>query len=74
LPKKKSELNELYKDADEYLLKPWRTRSDPEAEPMIVGGEGAYFKDATGKEYLDFLSQLINVNLGLQHPKVVEAI
>jgi len=74
LPKKKSELNELYKDADEYLLKPWRTRSDPEAEPMIVGGEGAYFKDATGKEYLDFLSQLFNVNLGLQHPKVVEAI
>ena len=71
---KKSDLDELYKDADEYLLKPWRTRSDPEAEPMIVGGEGAYFMDATGKEYLDFLSQLFNVNLGLQHPKVVEAI
>ncbi len=70
----KPELDELYQDADKYLLKPWRTRGTPEAEPLIVGGEGAYFYDATGKEYIDFLSQLFNVSLGIKHRKVVEAV
>jgi taurine--2-oxoglutarate transaminase len=70
----KAELEKLYKESDEYLLKPWQTRSIPEAEPLIVGGEGAYFYDATGKKYLDFLSQLFNVNLGLQNKRVVDAV
>jgi 4-aminobutyrate aminotransferase-like enzyme len=30
--------------------------------------------DFAGREYLDFSSQLVNVNLGYQHPKVVAAI
>ncbi len=39
-----------------------------------VGGEGVYFWDANGKRYLDFSSQLMNLNIGHQHPKVVKAI
>jgi len=76
MPKKipKKEQDKLYKDADKHLLKPWRTRGTPEAEPLITGGKGARFYDANGKEYLDFLSQLFNVNLGIKHPKVVEAV
>jgi len=68
-----SELKSYYEDAAKYLLKPWRTRT-PAFEPLILGGEGARFFDATGKEYLDFLSQLFNVNLGFSYKKVVEAI
>jgi len=68
-----SELKSYYEDAAKYLLKPWRTRS-PEFEPLIMGGEGARFYDATGKEYLDYLSQLFNLNLGFGNKKVVEAI
>jgi taurine--2-oxoglutarate transaminase len=68
-----SEMKGYYEDAAKYLLKPWRTRS-PEFEPLILGGEGARFIDATGKEYLDFLSQLFNVNLGFSNKKVIEAI
>ncbi|MGW7518782.1 aminotransferase class III-fold pyridoxal phosphate-dependent enzyme [Streptomyces sp. NPDC054796] len=40
----------------------------------IAGGEGSYFWDYEGNRYLDFASQLVNTNIGHQHPKVVAAI
>ncbi|WP_440711589.1 aspartate aminotransferase family protein [Herbiconiux sp. YIM B11900] len=40
----------------------------------IAGGLGCTVWDADGREYLDFSSQLVNVNIGHQHPKVVAAI
>ncbi len=40
----------------------------------IAGAEGCYFWDYDGNRYLDFSSQLVNVNIGHQHPKVVAAI
>ncbi|NQX13295.1 aspartate aminotransferase family protein [Microbacteriaceae bacterium VKM Ac-2855] len=43
--------------------------------PMaIAGGLGSTVWDFEGREYLDFSSQLVNVNIGHQHPKVVAAI
>ncbi|KRE39290.1 hypothetical protein ASG73_02845 [Janibacter sp. Soil728] len=42
--------------------------------PGIVSARGSRFTDHTGREYLDFASQLVNVNLGHQHPELVEAI
>jgi taurine--2-oxoglutarate transaminase len=44
-------------------------------DPMVFDhGQGASFWDADGNRYLDFSSQLMNLNTGHQHPKVVEAI
>jgi taurine---2-oxoglutarate transaminase len=44
-------------------------------DPVVVaGGEGCVFWDEDGRRYLDFSSQLINLNLGHQHPKLVAAI
>jgi len=40
----------------------------------IAGGSGAWFWDHDGNRYLDFSSQLVNLNLGHQHPRLVEAI
>ncbi|HWI30037.1 MAG TPA: aspartate aminotransferase family protein [Microbacterium sp.] len=40
----------------------------------IVGGSGSFVWDADGRRYLDFSSQLVNVNIGHQHPRVVRAI
>ncbi len=40
----------------------------------VAGAEGCYFWDYEGNRYLDFTSQLVNTNLGHQHPKVVAAI
>lgn len=41
---------------------------------VVAGGEGAWLWDHAGNRFLDFSSQLVNVNIGYQHPKVVEAI
>jgi taurine--2-oxoglutarate transaminase len=44
-------------------------------DPMpIASAEGSHFTDYSGKRYLDFSSQLVNVNIGYQHPKLVAAI
>ena len=40
----------------------------------IVGGLGSYFWDSSGNRYLDFSSQLVNLNIGHQHPKLIAAI
>ena len=40
----------------------------------IAGGEGAWFWDSNGRRWLDFSSQLVNVNVGHQHPKLIAAI
>jgi len=41
---------------------------------LIAGGEGCWVWDERGKRYLDFSSQLVNTNIGHQHPRVVAAI
>jgi len=44
-------------------------------KPMVItGGEGSWFWTEDGKRYLDFSSQLVNINIGHQHPKLVAAI
>ncbi len=40
----------------------------------IAKAQGSYFWDYEGKKYLDFSSQLVNTNIGHQHPKVIKAI
>lgn len=43
--------------------------------PMpVAGASGSYFWDYQGNRYLDFASQFVHVNIGHQHPRVVEAI
>jgi taurine--2-oxoglutarate transaminase len=41
---------------------------------MVKNASGVYVYDEEGREYLDFSSQLVNTNLGHQHPGVVTAI
>jgi taurine--2-oxoglutarate transaminase len=40
----------------------------------VAAGEGSTFWDYDGNAYLDFSSQLVNLNLGHQHPDLVAAI
>jgi taurine--2-oxoglutarate transaminase len=43
--------------------------------PMtVLAAEGSYVWDGDGTRLLDFSSQLVNTNIGHQHPKVVAAI
>jgi taurine--2-oxoglutarate transaminase len=41
---------------------------------VIAGGSGVTIWDHDGNEYLDFSSQLVNTNMGHQHPAIVDAI
>src|SRR6266481_5061136 len=40
----------------------------------IARAEGSYFWDYDGQQYLDFSCQLVNTNIGHQHPRVTAAI
>src|ERR687887_1576306 len=60
-------------DAKQYVLHSWSVQDALQPIP-VAGGEGRYFWDYEGKRYLDFASQLVNVSIGHQHPKVVAAI
>jgi taurine--2-oxoglutarate transaminase len=60
-------------DAKQYVLHSWSVQDALDPIP-VAGGEGRYFWDYDGKRYLDFASQLVNVSIGHQHPKIVAAI
>ncbi|MDH5334308.1 MAG: aminotransferase class III-fold pyridoxal phosphate-dependent enzyme, partial [Thermoleophilia bacterium] len=64
---------EIVADAKEYVLYSWSVPSQINPIP-VAGAEGRYFWDYDGKRYLDFASQLVNVNIGHQHPKIIAAI
>ena len=50
-------------------------RPRPRCSPLVLaGGLGSYVWDFDGRRYLDFSSQLVNTNIGHQHPKVTAAI
>lgn len=41
---------------------------------VVAGAAGSHFWDEHGRRWLDFSSQLVNVNVGHQHPKLIAAI
>jgi taurine--2-oxoglutarate transaminase len=68
-----TEARRAYELDRQYVFHTWSTQS--ELDPMVfVNAEGSYLWDGEGRRYLDLGSQLVNVNIGHQHPKVVDAI
>ncbi|MFT4233358.1 MAG: aspartate aminotransferase family protein [Leucobacter sp.] len=57
----------------QYVFHSWSAQGAIDPLP-VAKGEGVRFWDYNGKEYLDFSSQLVNLNLGHQHPGLVKAI
>lgn len=56
-----------------YTLASWKAQND--WQPMtMTRADGVYFWDADGKRYLDWSSQLINVNIGHGNQHVIRAI
>lgn len=56
-----------------HVFTSWSAQGALDQVPL-AGGEGATFWDYDGNTYLDLASQLVNVNIGYQHPKLVAAI
>jgi taurine--2-oxoglutarate transaminase len=65
--------DEIIQLSKEFTLFSWSVQSQVNPIP-IDHAKGVYFWDANGKRYLDFSSQLMNLNIGHQHPKVIQAI
>ena len=62
-----------YRDDRAHVFHSWSAQAG--LDPIVVaGGEGSWFWDTEGRRYLDFSSQLVNMNIGHQHPRVVAAI
>lgn len=57
----------------QYVFHSWSAQGAINPLP-IAKGEGVRFWDYDGTEYLDFSSQLVNLNLGHQHPGLIKAI
>lgn len=56
-----------------HVLHSWSAQDAIDPMP-VAGAKGSYFWDYEGRRYLDFSSQLVNVNIGYQHPRLVAAI
>jgi len=56
-----------------HVFHSWSAQALIDPHP-VAGGSGATFWDYEGRSYLDFSSQLVNLNLGHQHPDLVAAI
>src|SRR3982750_1941436 len=62
-----------YRDDRAHVLHSWSAQKA--LQPLVGAGPGgSCFGDDEGRRYLDFPSQLVNMNIGHQHPKVVAAI
>jgi taurine--2-oxoglutarate transaminase len=64
---------EVRSDDRSHVFHSWSAQAKIDPLP-IAAGEGSTFWDYQGNAYLDFSSQLINLNLGHQHPDLVRAI
>jgi taurine--2-oxoglutarate transaminase len=60
-------------ELDAHVFHSWSAQAT--LKPFVIaGGDGCRVWDHSGRQYLDFSSQLVNVNIGHQHPAVVNAI
>ncbi len=64
---------QVRRDDKAHVFHSWSAQALIDPLP-IASAEGSYFTDYQGKRYLDFSSQLVNVNIGYQHPRLVAAI
>lgn len=56
-----------------HVFHSWSVQKD--LNPLVIAGSsGSWVWDYDKRKYLDFSSQLVNTNLGHQHPRVVKAI
>jgi taurine--2-oxoglutarate transaminase len=61
------------RDDSRHVFHSWSAQGAIDPLP-VAGAEGSWFWDYDGNRYLDFSSQLMNVNIGHGHPRIVAAI
>ncbi|NMO02702.1 aspartate aminotransferase family protein [Gordonia sp. TBRC 11910] len=56
-----------------HVFHSWSAQAQIDPMP-IIAAQGSYVWDGAGRKLLDFSSQLVNTNIGHQHPRVTAAI
>ena len=65
--------SETKKYDKEYIVHSWSVQSA--LDPLVITKtKGVHMWDENGKRYIDMTSQLMNQNIGHQHPQVIQAI
>lgn len=64
-------INEIKEDDREYVLHSWAKQKSINPK-IITKGEGVYFWDEKDNRYFDMCSQLVYLNVGHRHPKLLE--
>lgn len=68
-----SDKNQILQENLDYTLFSWSKQAG--LNPLnIESGNGVYIKDRDGKNYIDFSSQLMNVNIGHGNQRITEAV
>ncbi|MET0974320.1 MAG: aspartate aminotransferase family protein [Leifsonia sp.] len=69
-----SELDDRARELDAaHVFHSWSAQAG--LDPLVIaGGSGSRVWDHAGRSWLDFSSQLVNTNIGHQHPSVISAI
>src|SRR4051812_5719013 len=66
-------MSSIYADDRAHVFHSWSAQGH--LDPLVIaGGKGAWIWDEAGTRYLDMASQLMNANIGHQHPKLVAAL
>lgn len=66
-------MSDAYTNDRAHVFHSWSAQ-DALRPAVVAGAAGSWFWTEDGTRYLDFSSQLVNVNIGHQHPKLVAAI
>jgi len=66
------ELLQIKNDDSKYVLHSWSKQKGLNPK-VITKAEGVYFWDENGRRYFDMCSQLVYLNVGHQHPKMIES-
>lgn len=72
--KRPDSTQEILEMSRKYNFYTWAPQKSAMERIAVKTGEGCYFEDYDGNKYLDAASQLVNLNIGYQNKKVVEAI
>jgi taurine--2-oxoglutarate transaminase len=65
---------DIVQSTREHVFYSWKAQSQIQNPIVMSHGKGSYFWDLDGKKYIDFSSQLMNMNVGHGHPRIIEAV
>ena len=71
---KKLSVDEILQMNQDYQFFTWTPQKSSLERIAVAGGKGCYFWDFAGNKYLDAGSPLVNLNIGFQDERVVNAI